>query len=394
MRQVAILKDALVIAWKSLSRLTDPMSLDDDPMPVWVSFSNPGPPQFEFAIVLALSTPSFERIVLNEEMQLNTPEFFKLVNDRLRAFDEIAYDSLRCDNVDEVLKNCFLEDLAPLFQSMERIAADPNMWSASLKRNDYVVEGLQQKCDEQQREFQDCGSAEHGYNISNPRFLPLSMRLHPFDPSKGFASQFRLFFYEGSLVAATQVSTWSFLEEIFELRNSVMNALATFATSSSTKSLISNVQRAAEAVGTTTESHPSAATFPSSKKLDLNWSKAPTEKEKLRVAKFYIPDESDVYLETPTFSQRQYNYDDYMTIGGQIGRPGKYKFIQKLSSFMTTYIKFKKAGKPKQAAAVVRPEPPSGYMYNDAIFDLSLGKSTCPPEVVPPPLEVLVPLLL
>jgi hypothetical protein len=365
MRQAAILKDAIMVAWENLRRL---IGLSEDTTPIWVSFSNPAAPRYEFASSLALKMPAFERIVLNEELQLNTPEFFKLVNDRLRAFDEIAFDCQRCDTADDALKFFFLEDMEPFFQSMNRIAVDPHIWNSTLRRSDYTMEEVQQKCDQQQAEIEVCKPSELVHHVENPKFLPLFMSLHPFDPSKGFASQFRLFFFNGNLIGATQVSKFSFMDEVFELRNSVMNAVASYATSIDTKALIKNIQRAALATTTddsyVTSSNGDTINTSTARKVDLNWSKAPNEKEKVRMGKIYVPDESDVYIETPLFVQKQYTYDDYMTIGGPIGRPPKYKFIQKVSSFVASYTKAKKAGKPK-TTTISRPAPPEGYMYND-----------------------------
>jgi hypothetical protein len=53
----------------------------------------------------------------------------------------------------------------------------------------------------------------------------------------------------------------------------------------------------------------------------------------------YVPDEGDVYADTPSFAQRQHSFDDYMMLGGQIGRAPKYKFLSKVGLFSIAYAK-------------------------------------------------------
>jgi hypothetical protein len=237
----------------------------------------------------------FDKIVYSEELSPNSPEFFKLINNRLRAFDEIAYDCLRCDSIDDILKKHFFhDDMAPLFQSIEKIASDPQMWDASLRQDLYTHERVRAMCEADRAKNDEIVAAETIPILPNPKFVPLFMQLRPFDSSKGFASQFRLFFVEGNIIAATQVSIWSFHEEHYEFRNSVINAIATFASSLSTKQLVRSAQKASStatvssAGGSDSILAGSSASAPALK-LDLNFTGSKpaveNEKDKVRMSK-------------------------------------------------------------------------------------------------------------
>ena len=57
--------------------------------------------------------------------------------------------------------------------------------------------------------------------------------------------------------------------------------------------------------------------------------------------------------QAPHFEPRKLSYDDLMSFGGMPGRPAKYSFLSKLSSWSTQYTKARKAGNDLSE----RPEP-------------------------------------
>ena len=114
---------------------------------------------------------------------------------------------MKCEGVEDIVDKCFNEDLVPLYNSMERMASDPKLWDAELNNSNYSGVITQKRCIQLSNtpEKSESDKTHQNHIISPPKFLPLFLRIHPFDTSIGVASMFRLFFLNGSLAAVTQV---------------------------------------------------------------------------------------------------------------------------------------------------------------------------------------------
>ena len=314
--------------------------------PCWVSFSLPAPDPYDLAISMALKTIPFTPLLEEEGLMFGTTQFDDIVNLRLRAMDEIAYDAMRCNTPDDVLSYCFFEDMYPIFSSTERIAADPEIWSGRL-----YEQVKMQNLDDIRTENTIRSPALDNLSHSRPRVLPFCLRLHPFDPSKGFFNQFRLFFYNGRLAAACQVSKYSYHREIVENRDLIIDGIISFATSISIKSFVKSVTKAANVNDESLVQDKDTVDYnvPTSTGHDRNFTT------------MYVPDEEDVFSSPPTFEQRPLNYDEYMIYGGTPGKSPKCTFLNQLSLWKSSYERQKKMGKPKQKSGL----PP----LNDSYYD-------------------------
>ena len=114
---------------------------------------------------------------------------------------------MKCEGVKDIVDKCFNEDLVPLYNSMERMASDPKLWDAELNNSNYSGVVTQKRCNQLSNYTPEKSESDkpHQNHISSPKFLPLFLRIHPFDTSIGVASMFRLFFINGNLAAVTQV---------------------------------------------------------------------------------------------------------------------------------------------------------------------------------------------
>ena len=211
----------------------------------FVSFSQPAPSPYDLAISSALEHGGFADMAEDETLIFETPKYDAVANARVRALDEIAYDGMSCTSPDDIIRHCFHEDLFALFQSMVKIANDDTLWKGHLDREGYATTRAKEMCkvpfrdpppepprdekkwrhpdeiaaeeEAKRKAEEDLAEAMKELQLRPPRVLPVFLYLHPFDEEKGFFSQFRLFFINGMLAGATQVSDDAFLSYILRI---------------------------------------------------------------------------------------------------------------------------------------------------------------------------------
>ena len=162
LRQLAILRDVICCAFKTLTKRQTRNSEYD--LPLWLSLSQPAPAARQFGLNLVLENdeplPEMTRqVVLSEkevtssdvptdgevinntkatEPKLKSPQANELsINDRLQILEECAWRQLKCESPEDVIDKLTCEEVQPALSSGHQIAEDLHqMWIGNVNFDD------------------------------------------------------------------------------------------------------------------------------------------------------------------------------------------------------------------------------------------------------------------
>lgn len=375
--------------------------------PVWISLSAPGPSSRQFGMSLALKTPPLETMHMgllssrdgrSAEESSSTTQATAIdiavdsYNKRCRELEARAFDCLRCETADEILNKMFAEEVQPSFTSVIHIALDESgIWNSSRTFQPPVVVAANAKSTSSSKgaksELKEPKETRAGdmskYEKLQGDILPLSLRLRPLRSNISSKGIFRIFFFEGELVAATQASPWAFYTEVNRNRDTLVNLIKTFAFLPHIRSFVrSYVQRSngdAASIGSLAMANSKLAMFSAElAKMPTNLAAKKIENPNGMCTSLCVPTDDEVYRfdSSDSFEPVKLANEDVLRLHNE------YKFLGKVSSWKDQLRKaqaavMKQKGKSETAdPAKIAPEEvddlSSLYVGKD-IYNFCLG---------------------
>ena len=389
-RNFVVLLDLVTAAFASLKRLNAPTAEAESAQPVWLSLSAPGPPSRLFGLTLAVATPtfieSFPALVAESKPKpkpaaasktISTPSFsssssssssaksvpqkttgigpkattsaaakekaedeedaeevkrltLPQINSRLQALETRGWECLRCYNPQDVLTKLTNPELHPPMSSCIHIARDDyRIWRGNLE--DTPAPHLSKQA-----------PSSSDNDETHTHLLPLSIQLRAFRAELGPSSVFRLFFFEGEFVAATQACTLCLWPDVLRDKDVICQSLQAFAESPDVTAFCCAYFNKANASRETPKAPSSGGKY--------------TAKSLQSAVPFYVPSEEEIFEKGPYLERTTaLTAEEIVTVSKQ------YKFLGKVSEFKPLLVKAQNAlmRSKRSTPEVVRPTMPS-----------------------------------
>ena len=257
------------------------------------------------------------------------------INQRTQALETRAWDCLRCDSPLDVLSKLINPEIHPPMSSCMHIARDDyRIW-----RGDVTAEDPMSSYGMPAGKKPAHAAADE--EDQHTKLLPLSIQLRPFRTDIGPANVFRLFYFEGEFVAATQTATWSLYPEILREKDSIMKSLLAFADSPNMNSFVCGFFAKANAPPARKRMNPASGT------------KFTTRPHQACIP-LYVPPEEAVFDIGTYFGKAALTAEETVACSKQ------YKFLSKVAEFKPLLVKAQNALMRSKRAApeVIRPTIP------------------------------------
>jgi hypothetical protein len=260
-------------------------------VPVWFSLSSPAPSSHSIGLSLALETKPPELVLIQASLdtlsipveltgkikvkgkkksspskKTKTPDVVESkiepgsktiappvnnisYNTSIQELEQRSWDALICETPEDVVKNLLCPELHPSLNSGLNFADDEHrIWRGNIvaydpgipvvedeKKNDNINKTdesdgnttevfVVKKKKEKEKEIIVSGNKEHHLDV-----LPVSLSLRPYyEIRKNPMGLFRLFFYDGELLAVTPSSEWAYYPEIFANRDAILATIRAY----------------------------------------------------------------------------------------------------------------------------------------------------------------------
>lgn len=395
-RNFVVLLDLVTASFASLRRLNVPGEADSSAHPesaqvAWLSISAPGPPSRLFGLSLAVATPTFvesfpqlvakskpkskpaattasatkatsgktsslkgakstsgskvnvsaaqdakeEQEKEEEEEEEVTRLTLAQINSRIQSLETRAWECLRCDGPMDVLSKLTNPELHPPMSSCIHIARDEyRIWRGDLETEVPAKKHPTEDNDDTHTQ------------LLPTQLLPISIQLRAFRGDRDPSSVFRLFFFEGEFVAATQTCTFCLWPEVLRDKDVICQSLLAYAESPDVTAFCCAYFKKANA-SSREGGKGGGATAPPTKFT--------THALQICVP-FYIPSQEELFGNASYLDRKA-----ALTAEETVACSKQYKFLSKVSEFKPLLVKAQNALMRSKRAApeVTRPTMPS-----------------------------------
>ena len=290
------------------------------------------------------------------------PKVVKIsLNDRFVELERRRWEAMRCTTSADVLKMLLHDENHPCFCSILHIASDEyEIWHSHLDPKevtprDMFGNELTETGELKETEAEAVDDANEAANTlegeaEHADVLPIFAKLHRFPPAdRGPNGQFRLFFLNGQLAAASQASSLAYYEEVKVNRDAIRDEINSFAKRRDVHKLLAKASKSQE------ERRERVAPL---------GNRMLASKIRDKVVSLYAPAEKEVYGTKVELTPDAEMLDEDLVAAGE-----EYPFLLKLSEFHDRYKKAKKRIRTKRNAKTKKKKAPSVATFDD--FDFS-----------------------
>lgn len=267
------------------------------------------------------------------------------MNASLQALELRAWKCLQCNSPLDLLSKLLNSEIHPPMVSCIHIARDEHCtWHG------FSQTSQQLKKDEEEFKAANPGKTSKKFELPSDEHradvLPMTLQLRSVNEDRGPASVFRLFFFEGEFVAATQAATWVLYPEILRDKDNIVASLLAFTESSDVKMFVCSYFARANREAVIARAKAAAAKAGSSytPPPDLNAASSSYSSEGKLTTRphqtcvpFYIPTESTLYEMESYFGNAKLTAEETVALSKQ------YKFLSKVPAFKPLLIKAQNA---------------------------------------------------